>query len=78
MLGVSSSIHGWKGRFFFVTSGEPWGFEVAWRAPQMDLNGLIDLGQEEAENLAHLLKCSCLASELLEEEALVNVDLNSA
>ena len=50
--------------------------EVAWQVPQTDLNNPVGLGQEEAENLTHLLECPCLASELLEEEALVNADLN--
>ena len=42
----------------------------------MDLNSSIDLGQEEAKNLVHLLECPCSASELLEEEALVNAGLS--
>ena len=71
-----SSIYGWKGRFFFVTLREPWGIEVVWRTPLMDLNNLVGLGQKEAENLDHLLECPCSAFELLEEEALVNADLN--
>ena len=50
--------------------------EVAWRTPRTDLNSPVDLGQEEAKNLAHLLECPCSASELLEEEALVNVGLS--
>ena len=55
---------------------EPWDVEVAWHTPRMDLNSLVGLGQEEAESLAHLLECPCSASELLEEEALVNADLS--
>ena len=42
----------------------------------MDLNGPIGLSQEEAENLAHLLEFPCSASQLLEEEALVNASLS--
>ena len=61
-----------------MTLREPWGFEVAWRASQTDLNGPVGLRQEEAESLTHLLECPCLASELLEEEALVNVGLSPA
>ena len=42
----------------------------------MDLNSLVGLGQEEAENLTRLLECACSASELLEEETLVNAGLS--
>ena len=77
VLGVSSSIHRWKERFFFVTAEEVWGFEVVWCTPRMDLNSPIGLGQEEAESLAHLLECPYSAFELLEEEALVNASLSS-
>ena len=75
MLGVPSSIHGWKEQFFFVAVEEPWSFEVAWHTPWMDLNCPVSLGQEEAESLAHILECSSSAFELLEEETLVNVNL---
>ena len=51
-----------------MTSEKPWGVEALWQAPRMDLNGLVGLGNEEAENLTCLLKCACLAFELLEEE----------
>ena len=50
--------------------------EVAWQVPRTDLNSPMGLGQEEAKNLTHLLECLCSASELLEEEALVNADLS--
>ena len=59
-----------------MASEEPWGMEVTWRTPRTDLNSSVGLGKEEAKNLAHLLEFPCLASELLEEEALVNADLN--
>ena len=42
----------------------------------MDLNSSMGLGQDEVENLTHLLECSSLASELLEEEALVKAGLS--
>ena len=76
MLGVTSSIHEWKGWYFFVASKEPWGMEVAWQTPWTDLNSPISLRQEEAKNLAHLLECPCSTFELLEEEALVNAGLS--
>ena len=59
-----------------MTSEEPWGVEVVWQTPQMELNSLVGLGQEEAKNLALLLECPCSAFELLEEEALMNVGLS--
>ena len=59
-----------------MTSEEPWGVEVEWRTPRTDLNSPIGLGQEEVKNIVHLLECPCSASELLEEEALVNAGLN--
>ena len=54
----------------------PWDFEVAWRTPRTDLNSPVGLEQEEAKNLACLLKCLCLVFELLHEEALVNASLS--
>ena len=30
VLRVPSSIHEWKGRYFFVTSEKPWGMEALW------------------------------------------------
>ena len=77
MLGVSSSIHGWKEHFFFIVAKQSWGFEVAWRTPRTDLNRCVSLVREEEESLTYLLKCQTSASELLCEEALVNVDLSS-
>ena len=50
--------------------------EAVWQVLWMDLNSPMGLGQDEVENLTHLLEYSCLASELLEEEALVNVGLS--
>ena len=69
-------IHGWKGRYFFVTFEKPWGVEALWQAPKTDLNSPVGLGEEEAENLTHLLECAYSAFELLEEETLVNPGLS--
>ena len=59
-----------------MTSKKSWGAEALWQAPRTDLNSSVGLGQEEAEILTHLLECVCLASELLEEETLVNAELS--
>ena len=77
MLGVPSSIHGWKERFFFVTTIVPGDFEVAWRTPRTNLNSLVGLEREEAESLDCLLECPCLIFELMSEETLVNASLSS-
>ena len=45
--------------------------------PQTILNRRVSLAKEEEESLVYLLKCPALASDLLYNEALVNVGLIS-
>ena len=38
LLGIPSSVHGWKEEFFFVRSseGHPWPFSTLWSRPRKD------------------------------------------
>ncbi len=79
--GAPSSIHEWKGRFFFLSFELSWGFNPRWGHPGLKaLNRLSGLSVDEQRAFDALrgLGRDILLTEFLTEEALVNVGLSSA
>ncbi len=79
--GAPSSIHEWNGKFFFLASEVPWGFNPRWGHPR--LKALNSLSEPLARELRVLDALRGLGkgfnlAELLKEDALVSIGLSSA
>ncbi len=79
--GAPSSIHEWKGKFFFLASEAPWGFNPTWGHPRLKaLNKLSEPSRRELRTLdsVRALGRGNDLTELLREDALASVGLSSA
>lgn len=83
-VGLESSIHSWKKRFFFLQSSAPWGFNTQWREVNPALENkkrTLSPGEEKVyQGLNALIteQGPFKIGGLLEEQVLINAGLSRA
>ena len=78
LFSFSSSIHGWKNWYFFVTSNEKWGFKTVWQEPNVSPNYESIVSGEDQKDFEVLLNMEVPPfEELLIEENLYYAEIAS-